>query len=89
MTDYFAYIPPYEAGYVNLAGSTILDRQYLSRHRKHQEILNLLIFVIFPDVATADTNTKASSKMQTEEPVDWSIGPVDKGEMGFQRRTIV
>ena len=53
------------------------------------KILNLLISVIFRDVATADTDTKASSKVQTEKPVARSIGPIGKGEMAFQRCTTV
>ena len=69
---------------------TIVDHQYLSRENaKFYEILNLLLFVIFQNLVTVETDGKTSSKTQTEKPVARSTRPVVKGEMAFQRCTIV
>jgi hypothetical protein len=53
------------------------------------EILNFLLPVVFGDVTTTRTDSKAPLEMQTKESIAWSIGLVSKGEMPLQWCTII
>ena len=83
MTDFSSIFLPYQVivdmrnGVGHLGSLVSISPSFF------HEILNLLLSVIFHDIATADTDTRASSKMQTEKPVARSIGPIDKGRGGF------
>jgi len=50
---------------------------------------NLVLSVVFCNIATTCTDSKAQLEMQTQKLITWAIGSIDKIEMTFQRYTTI